>query len=368
MSLVTLALSLGGLVTATLLMWRVRGVLPASGGPPSTTAEPTVVIVPCRNEEHRLPRLLASLAAQTEPAAHVVVVDDVSTDATAAVARAGGAAVVTPGPPPEGWQGKPWACAAGVAQAAALGAGRLVLLDADVWLAPDALVRLQTTHDAEPDGLLSVQPYHHTERAYEQLSAVANIVPVMASGLAAVAPPRRSAVAFGPCLVTAPDALAAAGGFAAVRSDVVEDAALARRYGAAGRPVRCLAGRDAVMFRMYEEGVGQLLAGWAKNLAGGAGRAAPLPTFGAALWVAGALSVFVAAWADPGLGPLVLWGAYAAQTAWMLRRLGRFQLWTAVLFPIPVAAFVGLFLASVAGRVTGRSVPWRGRPVAVGGR
>ena len=194
--------------------------------------------------------------------------DDGSTDATAAIARAAGARVLTAPRPPEGWLGKPWACHTGHPRRRG---ERLLFLDADTWLAPDALARLVAAHDAAgSDGLLSVQPFHVVERPYEQLSAVCNTVPILASGIAAIRPPPFGPVAFGPCLLTGAADLAAVGGFAAVAGEVVEDAALAHAYAAAGRRVRCLGGGDAVRFRMYPDGVRSLVEGWTKNLAGGA--------------------------------------------------------------------------------------------------
>ena len=53
------------------------------------------VLIPTRNEAARLPRLLASLAAQTEQAEQVIVADASSADGTAALAAATGAVVLT---------------------------------------------------------------------------------------------------------------------------------------------------------------------------------------------------------------------------------------------------------------------------------
>lgn len=63
----------------------------------SVTGRPPLrisVVVPARDEEDRLPRCLASLAAQTRPADEVLVVDNASGDATARVAAAAGARVL----------------------------------------------------------------------------------------------------------------------------------------------------------------------------------------------------------------------------------------------------------------------------------
>jgi 4,4'-diaponeurosporenoate glycosyltransferase len=82
------------------------------------------VIVPARDEERSLPRLLRSLAGQTMPPLEVIVVDDHSRDDTAARAAAAGARVLSSAPLPDGWTGKTWACHQGAA--VKLGARRSV--------------------------------------------------------------------------------------------------------------------------------------------------------------------------------------------------------------------------------------------------
>lgn len=367
MDMLSTIVAVAGLVAALLLAWKVRTVPVAVGSPGEPAPAELTVVIPARNEVGRLPRLLRSLADQDTGRPVVVVVDDGSDDGTSDLAASIGAHVVRTDGPPAGWAGKPWACTQGVEAVVAAAAPLLVFLDADTWLAPDGLGRLAAAHAAlAPDGLLSVQPYHRTERVYEQLSAVANVVPVLASGLAAIRPAVPSAVAFGPCLVTTPEALTAVGGFAAVKRETVEDVALAHCYRDAGRPVRCLAGGSTVMFRMYADGLGALAAGWSKNLAGGASRAARVPTVGAVLWVAGALAGSVGLVVSPSWLGLALYGAYAAELWWMLRRIGRFQWWTPLLFPVPVVAFVLFFIRSVVLRNVRRSVDWRGRRIRVG--
>jgi 4,4'-diaponeurosporenoate glycosyltransferase len=345
-----------GLLAATVLMWRlpqlVAGATPHSGD--------VTLVIPARDESGNLPVLLASIASQTQRPRQVLVVDDDSHDDTAAIARTHGADVVASGGPPEGWLGKPWACHLGTEVAT----GRhLVFLDADVRLAPDALGRLLATQAGiAPDGLLSVQPFHEVERPYESLSAISNLVTVLASGMG-VPGQRVSDVAFGPCLVTTRDALAAVGGWAAVRGEIVEDVALAGAYRAVGRPVRCVAGAGAVRFRMYPDGLGSLIEGWTKNLAAGAARSALLPTIGAVLWVCAAMSVIWQALTVPG--PLVglAWVLMASHLWLMLRRLGSFPWITAAVFPVPVLAFTALFARSLALRALRRPVRWRGRRI-----
>ena len=178
--------------------------------------------------------------------------------------------------------------------------------------------------------------------------------------------PSSSPVAFGPCLVTSRPALAEIGGFAAVRADVIEDAALAARYRDGGRPVRCLLGGSTVRFQMYPGGLRSLVDGWTKNLAGGARRAPLLPAVGATAVVCLLFAFVVDAVRNPTWKAAAGWLLVAVALRWALRRVGSFRWWTAVAFPVPLVAFAALFARSVWARAVRRSVVWRGRRVTVG--
>ena len=351
------------------LLWSIPRCR-AAGPVAAVLAGGAAVVVPARDEEATLPRLLASLATQDPAPAELVVVDDESSDATADVARKAGATVVTCDPLPDGWTGKSWACWTG---ARATTAPTLVFLDADTELAPGGLDRVLGEHHRRR-GLVSVQPFHVVRRPYERLSAFFNVVAMM--GVDAFSPsaerlhPRG---AFGPCLVTSRHDYLEVGGHQAVRSEVVEDVALARRYTAAGRPVSCLGGKATVSFRMYPAGLGQLVEGWSKNFAAGAGATRPLTFVLISVWLSGCISaawhLATAASGSDGLSlpaASALYAAYAVQVWWMLARVGRFGWPTAAAFPVPLAFFLVVFarsllLTNVRGRVT-----WRGRAVTTG--
>jgi 4,4'-diaponeurosporenoate glycosyltransferase len=338
------------------------------------------VVVPARDEEQTLPALLGSVAAQGPTVLEVVVVDDASRDATAAVARAGGARVVPAGTPPPGWTGKAWACHVG---AGATTGDHLLFLDADTVLAPGALAGLLTAH-ARHGGLVSVQPRHDVVRPYEQLSAYFNVVALMASAAftrrADRPDPSHAPMAFGPCLLTARDDLARAGGHEVVRAEILDDVALAAAYHRAGLPVWCAVGGDAVRMRSYPGGLRQLVAGWTKNIASGASDAARSATAATVAWISahhavavGAFLSLLVAVVGPGSSVLVgspaLWAvayvAVALQLRWVLGRAGSFRWWAWALFPVPLLAFDLVFARSLALTVVRRSVSWRGREVSL---
>ncbi len=327
------------------------------------------VIIPARNEAHRIAPLLESLRLQTFYPQNVLVVDDGSTDDTAAIARRFGANVASAGPRPEGWNGKTWACWQGVQKS---DGDLLVFLDADTWLAPDGLEALVDTY-LQQGGLLAVQPYHVTQRFYEQFSAFFNIV-LMASINAFTPFGDRLAPggAFGPCMVCSRADYLRVGGHRAVRTKVIEDIPLGKRFLREGLLVRCRAGRGILSFRMYPGGFGEMLEGWSKGFGYGALAVRPWATILVSAWITACFSISVSllkqALNDPlsaeMLARLALYLVGAGQVFWMLRRIGRFQAWVAPLFFVPLF-FFGLVMlrSSIMTYVLGR-VRWKGYEIS----
>jgi len=365
-----LLLLLAGWLAGWYLLWRVPTLAVAAGrGRPDQPAD-LAIVVPARDEADNLPVLLGSLAAQSVAPTEVIVVDDHSSDDTAAVAAAfAGVRVVSATVLPPGWTGKAWACQQGVE---ASSTGRVLLLDADVTLAPGAVGALLSAHDRH-GGLLSVQPWHHMERAYERLSALCNVVGEMGVGMASPWRHGRARAAFGPCLVTSRADYDAVGGHESVRGEIIEDIALGRCYADAGLPVHALGGASLVSFRMYPAGLRQLVEGWSKNMASGAG-STPIARFALiALWITALLSgiglSLDVARGVPGSSVVVaggVWAAFAVQLWAMLRQIGSFGVATAVLYPVVVVAFVAIFTRSLWLSVVRREVAWRGRPIPLG--
>lgn len=317
------------------------------------------VVIPARNEAVSLPLLLADLSRQETPPARIIVIDDCSEDGTAELATAAGATVLNGLPLPVGWAGKSWALQQAVPL---LQSERVLFLDADVRLAPDAIGRLAAEH-ASRGGLVSVAPYHRIERVFELGSAVFNTVAVMAIGAGWPARNGRAQGAFGPAMMCSAEDYLRSGGHAADPGDVLDDLALAARFQQCGLPTTVLSGGETFAYRMYGAGPTALIEGWSKNIAAGATRAPRLGSIGVALWVTGLGLPLVAVITAPVVA-LVAYLAFTAQCFILFRRVGRFGA-AAPLHPVLAALFVAIFLRSVVLVVVLGRVPWRGRSIPV---
>ena len=336
--------------------------------PPSIAegiGRPITVIIPARDEELSLAGLLGDLATDRPPDTQVVVVDDHSRDATAHIAAAHDfVTVLSASDLPAGWTGKCWACHSA---ADLVRDGVLVFIDADVRMEPGTLEQI-VEEQARSGGLVSVQPWHHTDRPYEQLSALFNVIAVMGTEAGG-----RTDVdaAFGPVLVCSVADYRLVGGHASVCDQVVEDLALAHRFHDAGIGSRILLGMGGIRFRMYPAGVRQLLEGWTKNFASGAGSTRRRRLAAVVAWIA-ALGTGAFALVDGVQGDLplvvgaVAYLAFVGQLLVMFRQVGRFGPVTALLYPVLIVCFFGVFIRSLWRTHVRRAIRWRGRVIQVG--
>ena len=351
------------LVVRWLIGWGLMWRLPRLPDLPVIASPKVSVLIPARNEESTLPHLLMALNQQTFKPYEIIVIDDQSTDATAQIAKQAGVNVVQPPPLPAGWTGKNWALKTGYA---ASSGDILIFLDADTEPEIDLLRRLVATVQ-HLGGLVSIQPYHRTERPYEQLALLFNLV-----GLMAVKLGTDGGVAFGPAMATSRADYEQVGGHDAVAGCVVEDWFIAHIYERAGLPASAYMGHNQINYRMYPGGLQDLIDGFNKNFATAAGEVSWVRMFAVVLWLSG---LFWAAWCLPAalfgwpmVGNLSLlynglfYLAFAAQLAIIVWPVGSFRL-TAFFFPIPVAFFIAVFILAILNLERGQ-ITWKGRTIS----
>ncbi len=330
------------------------------------------IIIPARNEAKTLPILLTSMKGQLQQDDEIIVVDDQSDDETSLAARQHGVEVILSQPLPPGWLGKTWACYQGAKSAK----GELLFfLDADTTIEPDGIAKVISSYGSDASAL-SIQPYHKMLSLYEQLSAFFNIVIMGAMGAFTMFGDLIKPIGlFGPAIMLTKQRYLESGGFEKVKGEVLEDL----EYGATLKKqqvkLTCYGGRGSVSFRMYPEGIGQLVTGWSKGFAKGAVKTSIPVLIMVVAWITGAVgttrnlieSLFLADNAG-----LISWGilyaAYFIQIYWMLRRIGNFSIIAALFFPLPLLFFILVFAYSFVKIFILRSVKWKGREIEMKGR
>jgi chlorobactene glucosyltransferase len=339
------------------------------------------VIVPARNEAQNIGNLLASLTASTYPRFEVIVIDDRSEDGTGDIARsfplgtAERIAVVTGAPLPDGWLGKPWACAQGAREAK----GEILLFtDADTTHDPTLLTRSVVALGLMRIDLVTVFGRQLMGSFWERV-VQPQVFAMILSRFAHVKQPIpqdrwRDAIANGQFLLFRRDSYDALGGHEAVKHEVVEDLRLSQIVIAGGWKMAMLQGEDALATRMYR-GFQDLLRGWTKNMAIGAKQSVPrslqpviLPAavLGlTGLWVIPPLLLIAAAVGLGGAGMLA-WSAItvaASALYWgaVTRSMGE-SFWYGLVYPVGSVIVVTIVFRSW---VRGRRVEWKGREYRV---
>jgi chlorobactene glucosyltransferase len=361
----------GGVLAALALQALLNShVLPRLGRLPASGRLPRVaVLVPARNEARRIGAATRGWVAQDYPDHELIVLDDASTDATGARASAAGGRrvrVVRLDELPPGWRGKPHACHRLRTETRA---EVLVFADADVRAAPGTLRATVAALDALGADALSALPHHRSASpAVRALVALQNWAPLALVPLWLAAGRRMPflAVTNGQFLAIRASVYDAAGGFAAVREELAEDAVLGRLLVRLGYRVALLDGAEILRCRPYRR-FGDLWRANVRNL-----RAAFLGSRTLLLVVA--VAACGLALTPPAL---LAWGlatrsAPSLQWTWLPltelallvlpraisdRRAG-YGPWLALTHPAALTVTAAMAIAAAFGRGT---VEWRGR-------
>ena len=254
LALASLVVWLGVLVQPW-LPWLMRERFAADPGRVDTAdLSDITVIVPARDEAESIAATLGALKAQGEGLS-VILVDDNSTDGTADIARATGLAgltVMNGAPLAEGWTGKLWA----LEQAREMvTTNRIVLLDADIWIAPGTIAGLKDRAVAENRALVSLMAQLRMASLAEKLLIPAFIYffKLLYPFALSNAGSRWIAASAGGCVLVERRALTQIGGFGALHDAVIDDCTLARRIRDVGGRTWVGVTRSAISLRGYDD-------------------------------------------------------------------------------------------------------------------
>jgi hopene-associated glycosyltransferase HpnB len=241
--------------------WQVSKWLPLAVSQSRAPAR-VVAIIPARDEALVIGDTVKSLLRQElEGTLDVIVVDDASTDGTASAAVEAAHAlgtgerlqVLAGMPLPPGWTGKLWAMSQGVVAAQARKPDYLLLTDADVHHGSGNVASLLQIAQSQSCDLVSFMVRLSVATVAEKL-----LIPAFVFFFFLLYPPAaiasaraRTAGAAGGCMLLRPEALSRIGGLQAIRSELIDDCALARAVKASGGSVRLALTDNAHSTRRY---------------------------------------------------------------------------------------------------------------------
>jgi glycosyltransferase involved in cell wall biosynthesis len=324
---------------------------------PETNIMPSLlIIVPARNEELNLPRLLDSLNTQTYIGnQEIIVVDDQSTDGTARQAELHRARVLGLKHLPAGWLGKPYACQRG----AEYGKGDwLLFVDADTAYSPQAITSVMSyAIQNQLDGL----SLFLSQKTHNILDALA-IATAFTAFFAGTDQPRG--ILNGQFILLKRAVFESIRGFESVRQEPLEDVALGQHLLKNGFDVPILRGENIGSVQMYPSmrqmwhGLSRLGSGVLTH-----GKWNSLIIVFVIAQMTSAIILLAAASYAHGIFPLLIvsWLISSLVLLPWAKRVGRPSI-------APLAPFGSLLiiLASISGlgqRLLGYGMNWKGRQV-----
>ncbi len=365
-------------VPAFLTLANLRIFRPPPPAPPGEKDRPLVsVLVPARNEEQAIGRLVADVLASTGIRLELVILDDASTDATPRIVAELAAVddrlrLVAGRPLPPGWCGKQHAC---WQLAAAARHDRWVFLDVDVAVAPDGIARAVAFLDEQGLDLASGFPRQETAALLDWL-----LLPLINFVLVGFLPLARSrqvnaaslAAGCGQLFVTRRDAYERAGGHRAIAASLHDGVKLPRAYRRAGLRTDIFDATEIASCRMYATSR-EVWRGLAKNATEGIASPGTILPFTLLLGGGQVLPVLLAGqglatgfagW-PPGAGVVAV---AAAALAYLPRLLDavrfRQSLASAAVHPLGVSVFLVIQWVALVRKLLGLKTSWRGRTLA----
>lgn len=373
------AATLSAAVPAAMFWANRRLFLPPAEVPAAGTRRDSVnrkgtpqvsVLIPARDEERAIRGAVESALRSEGIRVEVIVLDDHSSDATESIVREMAerdtrVAVVRGEELPPGWNGKQYACYQLAKHAAA---ERLLFIDADVRLRPDAVARLCAYRDRSGAALVSAFPHQETGTWLEKW-----LIPMMhfiLLGFLPMARMRQSdspayAAGCGQLFLTGARQYRQAGTHEAIRDSRHDGLKLPAAYRRAGMMSDIVDGTPIASCRMYR-GAGEVVRGLLKNASEGIAKPQLIIPFSVILlgssvlpWVAVGVAVWEAVYPALALSfvAVVLGHLPRALAAAQFRQ----PVQGVIFHSLAVLIFVAIQWIALINHLAGRKVAWRGR-------
>lgn len=215
------------------------------------------VLIPARNEAEVIAETLAALKLQDE-SLKIVLIDDQSDDDTSDIASQAGLhnlKVITGQPLPDGWSGKLWALEQGRKH---VDTDTILLLDADITLAPGTLASLLQKLNSEQLDLVSLMAFLRMKSFWEIFLMPAFIYffkllyPFQLSNASSDRLlSKYVAAAAGGCILVRRGMLDKIGGFNTLKDALIDDCTLARKIKTNGGRIWVGLTHSALSHRQY---------------------------------------------------------------------------------------------------------------------
>ena len=321
------------------------------------------VLIPVRNEENNIDKLLKDLISQDYKNIEIIIFNDMSTDNTAAIVEKYSALdqrirLINSEGLPDGWLGKNFACHT-LSQYAR---GRYFLyLDADVRIGNDLIIRTVNHLKKYDLGLLSIFPKQILQSTGERLA-----VPLMNYILLSLLPLIL-------VRITKFSSLAAANGqfmlFNAntyrktmphehMKSQRVEDIKIARLFKKYRYKIACLVGDKNIRCHMYHS-LNEAINGFAKNIKMFFGNSFLLAII---FWLITTLS-FLPIWIYLSLQMLVIYLCFVILIRVLVTLVSHQSLFVNILLLIPQQLVLGFIIIRAILYYHGKSYVWKGRNI-----
>jgi len=356
--------------------WRIKKAT-SPDGTMGAQHTPVAVVLPARNEAPVIGRCLESLLQQSYGGTiHILVVDDGSSDGTGDVANqvaslTGQTAgdnrritVIAGEPLPAGWTGKLWALQQGVQRAGAVNPQWLWLTDADVAHGAKTLSALAGIAQAGGYDLVSFMVRLRCRSLAERL-----LIPAFVFFFFKLYPPgwvsdigKNTAGAAGGCILIRPQALARAGGLEAIRTEIIDDCALARAVKRSGGKVWLGLAPESASMRWYESfaEIGKMISRTAFSQLHHSGVLLLLALLGMIVSYVLPVGLLLVGNMPAKIGCAIALAAMTVCYGPMVRWYKLSPLW-ALTLPLAALFYMAATLASAVSFWRGRGGEWKGR-------